>query len=72
MGRFFLCPGPELNRHDPCGSQDFKSGVSTNFTTMAPDMHIKKNPPPQARGILERKTGLEPATPTLARSCSTK
>ena len=32
----------------------------------------KKIPPPKEEGFLERKTGLEPATPTLARSCSTK
>ena len=31
---------------------------------------IKKNP--AFSGTSERKTGLEPATPTLARSCSTK
>ena len=37
-------------------SQDFKSCVSTDSTTAA---------------SLERKTGLEPATPTLARLCST-
>ena len=36
--------------------QDFKSCVSTSSTT---------------RAEVERKTGLEPATPTLARSCST-
>ena len=25
-------PETELNRHSPCGEQDFKSGVSTNST----------------------------------------
>ncbi len=28
-----MYPGTELNRHSPCGEQDFKSGVSTNSTT---------------------------------------
>jgi hypothetical protein len=27
-----LYPETELNRHSPCGEQDFKSGVSTNST----------------------------------------
>ena len=31
-----MCPGTDLNRYDRCGSQDFKSCVSTNFTTRAP------------------------------------
>ena len=31
----FKCPGTELNRYDRCGSQDFKSCVSTNSTTGA-------------------------------------
>ncbi len=31
----FMCPGTELNRYDRCGSQDFKSCVSTNSTTGA-------------------------------------
>ena len=66
--KFLLCPGTELNRYDRCGSQDFKSCVSTNSTTGAP----KKIHPPEEDGLYERKTGLEPATPTLARSCSTK
>ncbi len=30
-----LCPGSDLNRYDRCGSQDFKSCVSTNSTTRA-------------------------------------
>ena len=29
------CPGPESNRHDRLGSGDFKSPVSTSFTTRA-------------------------------------
>jgi hypothetical protein len=36
-----------------------------------PPGHGVKKIPNKARD-LERKTGLEPATPTLARSCSTK
>ena len=32
----FECPGSDLNRYDRCGSQDFKSCVSTNSTTRAP------------------------------------
>ena len=65
-GFLITCPGTDLNRYDRCGSQDFKSCVSTNSTTRA----SKKNP--AKAGPSERKTGLEPATPTLARSCSTK
>ena len=61
------CPRRELNPHRPCGPQDFKSCVSTSFTTRA--IFQKKSP---IMGEPERKTGLEPATPTLARSCSTK
>ena len=33
--RLKVCPGTELNRYDRCGSQDFKSCVSTNSTTGA-------------------------------------
>ena len=33
--RRFMCPGTDLNRYDRCGSQDFKSCVSTNSTTRA-------------------------------------
>ena len=35
--RRFVCPGTDLNRYDRCGSQDFKSCVSTNSTTRAGD-----------------------------------
>jgi hypothetical protein len=63
-------PGWELNPHSRCGEQDFKSCVSTSSTTR---VYQKKPVRPKAgRDPLERKTGLEPATPTLARSCSTK
>ena len=61
-----LYPGTELNRHSHCCEQDFKSCVSTSSTTRVD----QKNP--AVSGTYERKTGLEPATPTLARSCSTK
>jgi hypothetical protein len=30
-----MCPRRELNPHRPCGPQDFKSCVSTSFTTRA-------------------------------------
>lgn len=30
---FKMCPGSDLNRYDRCGSQDFKSCVSTSSTT---------------------------------------
>ena len=29
------CPGPELNRHEPFGSRDFKSRASASFATRA-------------------------------------
>ena len=48
-----------------------KSCVSTSSTTKASSSDLKKIPV-RRTGFLERKTGLEPATPTLARSCSTK
>ena len=31
-GFLITCPGTDLNRYDRCGSQDFKSCVSTNST----------------------------------------
>src|SRR5436190_8862072 len=33
------CPRRELNPHRPCGPQDFKSCVSTSFTTRARKFH---------------------------------
>jgi hypothetical protein len=77
MGKHFsafaLVPGAGLEPARPQWPQDFKSWVSTNSTIRAGDtiVHeiIKKNL--FDRGFFERKTGLEPATPTLARSCST-
>lgn len=50
----------DLNPHGPYSPLDFKSSVSTNSTTPALVFYI-----------IERKTGFEPATPTLARWCST-
>ena len=52
----YKCRERDSNPHSHYWPRDFKSLVSTNSTIAAP---------------LERKTGLEPATPTLARSCST-
>ena len=49
----------DLNPYGPYSPLDFKSSVSTNSTTRALEF------------FLERKTGFEPATPTLARWCST-
>ena len=68
-----LCLRRESNPHGRCGPQDFKSCVSTSSTTKASSSDLKKIPS-RVLGtrFLERKTGLEPATPTLARSCSTK
>ncbi len=34
-GRLVLCRGPDLNRHGPCGPQDFKSCASTSSVTPA-------------------------------------
>jgi hypothetical protein len=62
------CPGTELNRYSRCGEQDFKSCVSTNSTTGATEKKSRKC----GTFLSERKTRLELATPTLARSCSTK
>ncbi len=53
----------------PQWPQDFKSCVSTNSTTRALNNNSKKILPCQED--FERETGFEPATPTLARSCST-
>ena len=51
------CRGPESNRYGDLSPQDFKSCASASSATPA--------------NIMERKTGFEPATPTLARWCST-
>src|SRR5215203_3273234 len=39
--RRLMCPGTDLNRYDRCGSQDFKSCVSTNSTTRAISKYFK-------------------------------
>ena len=60
-----LVPGAGIEPARPQWPLDFKSSVSTSSTTRANSFK---------KGIgkyLERKTGFEPATPTLARSCST-
>ena len=50
-----MCRERDSNPHSHYWPRDFKSLVSTNSTIAA---------------SLERKTGLGPATPTLARLCS--
>ena len=52
------CRGPESNRYGDHSPQDFKSCASASSAT-------------PAISLMERKTGFEPATPTLARWCST-
>lgn len=58
--------------------RDFKSLVSTDFTTRA--WNSQKSSAKTTRQLqrissganeVERETGIEPATPTMARSCST-
>lgn len=62
-------PGTGLEPVRLLRSQDFKSCVSTNSTTQAKiDVYINKK---SLVGFFERKTGLEPATLTLARLRST-
>ena len=62
-------PGTGLEPVRLLRSQDFKSCVSTNSTTQAKiDVYINKK---SLLGFFERKTGLEPATLTLARLRST-
>ncbi len=69
------CPRRDLNPHLHCCKQDFKSCVSTNSTTRALAVRYsedKKNSKPgKAWNFAEQKTRFEPATPTLARLCST-
>src|SRR6187431_1825021 len=50
-----MCPGTELNRYDRCGSQDFKSCVSTSSTTGA--IIQKKNPPAKTDGLMSGRPG---------------
>ena len=54
---FYLYSERDLNPHGHCCPLDFKSNVSTNSTIRATLNGV----------ILERKTGFEPATLTLAR-----
>jgi hypothetical protein len=62
------CPGPESNRYAPFQeAADFKSAVSTNFTTRArglrqPQHCPRKNPVPEwTTGFcLEARAGVEP------------
>ncbi len=68
--RVYGYPERDLNPHGPYGPLDFKSSVSTNSTTRANTGCEGKKKAFTKEG-LERKTGFEPATPTLARSCST-
>ena len=55
----------------PIQAQDFKSGVSTIPPSEHPVWWIKKEHECSFSDSSERETGFEPATPTLARSCST-
>ena len=58
--RFLSCPGTELNRYDRCGSQDFKSCVSTNSTTGALESRVHS----QESGVSQKKSSA-----WLARGC---
>ena len=62
--RSLLVPGAGIEPARPQWPQDFKSCVSTYSTTRAKRLGINTIKS-------ERKTGLEPATSTLARSRST-
>ncbi len=64
--RGFVVPETGIEPARLYGARDFKPLVSTNSTTQA----LTKNPD-FTRDLVERKTRLELATPTLARSCST-
>ncbi len=63
-------PRAGLEPAHPQWIQDFKSCVSTNSTTKA-SLYLQKKAIFQLPPVAERETRLEPATPTLARSCST-
>ena len=64
------CRGPESNRHGDHSPQDFKSCASTCSATPALEqLVILTNE--LTSWTSKRKTGFEPATPTLARWCST-
>ena len=59
----------DLNPHGHFCPLDFKSNVSTNSTTSA--FRLKRTSRSYNRPVVERKTGFEPATSTLARWHST-
>ena len=77
----YLYRGPESNRHEHKCSRDFKSLVSTSFTTSAERgvdqirtgewWFCKPLPYHLATTPIERKKGFEPSTLTLATWCST-
>jgi hypothetical protein len=67
------CPGRDSNPHAACAAGDFKSPASTfrhpgRMEERERPLHDRSRRLPNVR---ERETGLEPATPTLARLCST-
>ena len=66
---FCLVPEAGIEPARPKWAQDFKSGASTYSATQA--LILSKKNPDFYRDSFERKTRLELATPTLARSCST-
>ena len=75
MLRRLQYPRRESNPYSPFGKQDFKSCASTCSATRVSTKKKSKHmvwTSEQRKPLSERKTGLEPATPTLARSCSTK
>ena len=68
-----LYPRRESNPYGHYCPQDFKSCASTCSATRVSITECKKKSKHSVWILsMERKTGLEPATPTLARSCSTK
>ena len=66
--QFCLVPEAGIEPARPKWAQDFKSGASTYSATQA--LILLQKIPTFYRDF-ERKTRLELATPTLARSCST-
>ena len=46
-----LCRGPDLNRHGPCGPQDFKSCASTSSATPACLPHRLMRRPDEFSGL---------------------
>ena len=68
MSLAFFVPEAGIEPARPKWAQDFKSGASTYSATQALNPFYKKS---RYSSGFERKTRLELATPTLARSCST-